>query len=54
MMNQQNQNPTQKPSQPNKGQSGQQTQQTTRPEQGGYSSPGQGNKTGQSAPADKK
>jgi hypothetical protein len=52
MMNQQN--PSQKPSQPSTGQkSGQQTQQT-RPDQGGYNSPGQGSKPGQSAPADKK
>ena len=34
--------------------SGQQTQQSNRPGQGGYSSPGHGSGSGQSAPTDKK
>ena len=58
-MNQPNQAPnqgTQKPNNPNPSTTkpGQQTQQGNRPDQGGYSSPGQGNKSGQSAPADKR
>lgn len=58
-MNQPNQqNPSQgnKPNNPSTGQKpGQQTQQGNRPGQGGISSPGQGNKGGQSAPpADKR
>jgi hypothetical protein len=40
---------------PSRGQSGQQSQQQNRPGQGGgYSSPGHGSQSGQSAPADKK